>query len=162
MTHPSPDIGRLFTLLEGTWTGEGQGAFPTVQSFDYRETPTFTRRNEDTLAYEQRTHKRYDGQTDWLVSHWESGFLRILESGELELTSAQVGRSEVLVGSVILRGDVFHIHFRSKIIINDPRMICTERTLELEGDALHYEMQMQTTKVDPLTPHLKITLQQVK
>ena len=52
---------HLFTLLEGTWTGEGRGQFPTVTSFDYHEMLTFTRRDEKTLAYDQRTQKRYDG-----------------------------------------------------------------------------------------------------
>lgn len=162
MTNPSPDIGRLFTFLEGIWTGGGRGGYPTVQSFDYRETLTFTRRDEKTLVYDQRTQKRYDGQTDWLVSHWESGFLRVLENGELELTSAQIGRTEVLMGTVISLDSIIRIHFVSKTITNDPRMICTERIFELEGDALHYEMQMQTTQVDRLTPHLKATLQRVK
>jgi hypothetical protein len=90
--------GQVFDLLEGTWSGEGRGQFPGVTSFDYRETLTFTRRDEKILAYQQRTQKLYDGQTDWLESHWESGFIRILESGELELTSAQIGRTEVLIG----------------------------------------------------------------
>lgn len=162
MIKPSPDIGRLFTFLEGIWTGGGRGGYPTVQSFDYRETLTFTRRDEKTLAYDQRTQKRYDGQTDWLVSHWESGFLRVLENGELELTSAQIGRTEVLMGTVISLDSIIRIHFVSKTITNDPRMICTERIFELEGNALHYEMHMQTTQVDRLTPHLKATLQRVK
>ena len=92
MNNKSTTTPQLFTLLEGTWTGEGRGQFPTVTSFDYRETLTLTRRDEKILAYEQRTQKRYDGQTEWLESHWENGFIRILESGELELTSAQICR----------------------------------------------------------------------
>ena len=69
-------------MIQGTWTGTGRGQFPTVTSLDYRETLNFTRRDEKTIAYEQRTQKRYDGQTDWLESHWENGFIRILESRE--------------------------------------------------------------------------------
>ena len=90
MNENSTTISQLFTLLVGTWNGEGRGQFPTVTSFDYRETLTFTRRDEKTLAHEQRTQKRYDGQTEWLVSHWGFGFIRILESGGLEMTSAQI------------------------------------------------------------------------
>ncbi len=82
MSNSLTNTSQLFTLLEGTWTGEGRGQFPTITSFDYRETLTFTRRDEKTLAYEQRTQKRYDGQNEWLESHWEFGFIRILESGE--------------------------------------------------------------------------------
>ena len=153
----------LFDLLEGTWKGEGRGGYPTVTSFDYREMLTFTRRDEKMLAYEQRAQKRYDGQTDWLVSHWENGFIRLLESGELEMVNAQSGgRAEVLIGTIETRGAVLRIHFVSKAVMNDPRMISTARTLELESDTLRYEMEMQTTVVDQLTQHLEIALQRVK
>jgi hypothetical protein len=152
---------QFFDLLEGTWAGEGRGQFPNVTSFDYRETLTFTRRDAKILAYEQRTQKRYDGQTDWLASHWESGFLRILESGQVEFTSAQIGRTEVLVGTVGSRDGITQIRFVSKSISNDPRMISSARKFELEDDVLRYEMEMQTTKVDQSTPHVNITLQRV-
>jgi hypothetical protein len=153
---------QLLTLLEGTWKGEGRGYFPAVTSFDHRDTLTFTRRDEKTLAYEQRAQKRYDGSTEWLESHSESGFIRILENGDLELTSAQIGRAEVLVGAVEVLDSVFRIHFVSKAIINDPRMVSSARTFELEGDMLRYEMEMHTTKVDQSTPHLKIALQRIR
>ena len=149
----------MFDFLEGTWTGEGRGGYPTVTSFDYRETLTFTRRDEKSLAYEQKTQKRYDGQTEWLVSHWENGFIRVLESGELEMTNAQMGRTEVLIGTVESNGSIFKIHFLNKTITNDPRMVLSARRFELDGDTLRYEMEMQTTKVEQMTQHLKITLQ---
>jgi hypothetical protein len=152
----------ILTLLEGAWTGEGRGEFPGVTSFDFRATLLFTRRDDKSLAYEQRAQKRYDGQIEWLVSHWESGFIRILENSELELVSAQIGRAEVLIGSVETLNSLIRIHFVSKTITNDPRMISSTRTFEMEGDTLHYEMAMHTTKVEQLTPHLTITLQRVK
>lgn len=152
----------LFDLLEGTWNGEGRGQFPGVTSFAYRETLIFTRRDEKTLAYEQRTQKLYDGQTEWLISHWENGFIRILESGELELINAQMGRGEVLVGSVESSGPSFKIQFVSKTITNDPRMISSARSFVLEGDTLRYKMEMRTIKVDRLTPHLQIVLKRTQ
>jgi hypothetical protein len=162
MNTPSTTSSQQFTLLEGTWKGEGRGQFPTVTSFDYRETLTFTPRDEKTLAYEQRTQKRYDGQTEWLESHWESGFLRLLENDELELTSAQIGRTEVLAGSIESMDTMFRIHFVSKTITNDPRMVSSARIFELEGDSLRYVVKMQTTEVNRLTEHLKIRLHPVK
>src|SRR5258706_4422829 len=149
---------HLFTLLEGIWSGEGRGEFPTVTSFDYRETLTFTHRDEKILAYEQRTQKRYDGQTEWLESHWENGFIRILENSELELTSAQIGRTEVLIGSIESINAMFRLNFFSNTLTNDSRMVSSARTFELEGDTLRYEMEMQTTKVNQSTPHVKIDL----
>jgi THAP domain-containing protein 4 len=163
MTETPINISQLFSLLEGTWTGEGRGEFPGVTSFDYRETLVFTRRDEKTLAYEQRTQKRYDGATDYLQSHWENGFISTLENNDLQLVNIQVGgRSEILVSSVESRDGIFQIHFVSKTLNNDPRMISSTRTFELEGDTLRYEMGMHTTKVEQLTPHVKITLQRVK
>src|SRR6266545_3977214 len=75
MDNQSTTSSQIFDLLEGTWKGEGRGQFPTVTSFDYHETLVFTRRDEKILAYEQRTQKLYDGQTEYLQSHWESGFI---------------------------------------------------------------------------------------
>ncbi len=162
MNANSTISSQLFDRLDGTWTGEGRGYFPDVTSFNYRETLTFTRRDEKTLAYEQRAQKLYDGQAEWLQSHWESGFIRILENDKLEMTSAQIGRTEVLTGYIKSMENVFRIHFVSKSITNDPRMISSARSFELKGDTLLYEMEMHTTKVTQSTPHLKITLQRVK
>jgi THAP domain-containing protein 4 len=162
MSNRSTTTVQVLDLLQGTWKGEGRGYFPTVTSFDIRATLTFTRRDEKTLAYEQRNQKRYDGQAGWLESHWESGFIRILENGDLELVSAQIGRSEVLAGTFESVDNIFRIHFVSKIITNDPRMVSSARTFELESDTLRYEMEMQTTEVNQSTPHLKITLHRIK
>jgi len=162
MNHEPAINSQVFDLLPGTWKGEGRGGFPTVTSFDYRETLTFTRRDGKTLAYEQRTQKRYEGQTEWLESHWENGFIRIHENGELELTSAQIGRTEVLIGSLESVGAMFRIRFVSKTITNDPRMISSARTFELEVDSLRYEMEMQTTAVDQSAKHLEIELRRIR
>ena len=153
---------QVLDLLEGTWQGEGRGYFPGVTSFDTRVTLIFTRRDQKTLAYEQRAQKRYDGQTEWLESHWESGFIRSIENNELELTSAQIGRVEVLLGSIESVEAMSRIHFVSKTIMNDPRMVSSARTFELNNDRLRYEMEMRTTKVNESTPHLKIALQRLK
>ena len=153
---------QVLDLLEGTWKGDGRGYFPGVTSFDTYITLLFTRRDQKTLAYEQRAQKRYDGQTEWLESHRESGFIRSFENEELELTSAQIGRVEVLLGSIESIDAMFLIHFVSKTITNDPRTISSARTFELEGDTLRYDMEMQTTKVNQSTPHLKIVLQRMK
>jgi hypothetical protein len=163
MTDTLPNIDQLFSLLEGTWTGEGRGEYPGVTSFDYRETLTFTRHDEKTLAYEQRAQKRYDGQTEYLQSHWENGFLSILENNDLQLVNIQIGgRSEVLIGTIEMLDESVRFRFVSKSINNDPRMISSTRTFELEGDTLHYDMGMHTTKVEGLSPHLKISLQRIK
>jgi hypothetical protein len=50
----------------------------------------------------------------------------------------------------------------STSISNDPRMISSMRKFELEGDTLRHEMEMHSTNVEGLTPHLRITLQRAK
>ena len=163
MSNESTTGSQLFDLLNGTWRGEGRGGYPAVTSFDYRETLVFTRRDEKTLAYEQRAQKRYDGQTEYLESHWENGFISILENDDLQLVNIQIGgRSEVLVGIIESLNAIFRVHFVSETLTNDPRMVSSARTFELEGDTLRYEMEMQTTKVNQSTPHLKIALQRIK
>ena len=159
MSTNSPTAIQIFDLLQGSWNGEGRGEFPGVTSFAYRERLTFTRHDPKTVAYEQRTKKCYDGTTEYVESHWENGFLRILESGELEMTSAQIGRTEVLIGGTEVIETLIRIRLASKTIANDPRVISSARTLELEGDSLRYEMEMHTTKVAQSTPHVKIALQ---
>jgi len=150
-------------ILEGSWKGEGRGQFPGVTSFNFRETLTFTRRDEKTMAYEQRTQKLYDGQTEYLPSHWENGFISILDNGDLQLVNIQVGgRNEVLAGAVEDLDSMFRIHFVSKALNNDPRMVSSARMFELQDDILRYEMEMHTTKVDQSTPHLSITLQRAR
>ena len=163
MTDNSIITHQLLSCLVGTWIGEGRGEFPGVTSFDYHETLVFARRDEKNLAYEQRAQKRYDGGTEYIPSHWESGFISILEDNHLQMANIQIGgRNEILVGSVESIDDMFRIHFVSKTLNNDPRMVSTTRTFELEGDTLRYDMAMHTTKVKQLTPHLKSVLQRVK
>jgi len=67
-----------------------------------------------------------------------------------------------LIGKIETQDTLVRIHFVSKTITNDSRMISSTRTLELEGDTLRYEMEMQTTKVNQSTQHLKIALQRIK
>jgi len=154
---------QVFSLLEGTWKGEGRGGYPGVTSFAYRETLIFTRRDEKTLAYEQRAQKRYDGQTEYIQSHWENGFISTLDNGDLQMVNIQIGgRNELLIGTIESLDSMFRIHFVSKTLNNDSRMISSARTLELEGNSLRYEMEMHTTKVNQSTPHLKIALQRLK
>jgi hypothetical protein len=68
----------------------------------------------------------------------------------------------ILIGPVEVLGDMFQIRLQSKVLNNDPRMVSSTRTFELEGDTLRYDMAMHTTKVEQLIPHLRTTLQRVE
>ena len=163
MDDPFTTSCQVLERLEGTWKGEGRGQFPGVTSFRFHETLIFTRRDEKTLAYEQRTQKLYDGQTEYLQSHWENGFVSILDDSKLQMVNIQIGgRNEILIGIVESLETAFHIRFISETLNNDPRMISSVRVFELQEDILRYEMEMQTTKVDRSMPHLQITLHRIK
>jgi hypothetical protein len=147
--------GHVLGLLEGTWRGEGKGGFPTITSFDYIEKVSFERRDENSLFYMQRTEKRVDGQDESVTSHWESGFIRVLTDSELELANVQSGgRGEVLIGAIARIGRRIKLDFKSISVTNDERMVASARTIEIDGNELHYEMTMHTTRVDELTRHL--------
>ncbi|MGB7874445.1 MAG: heme-binding beta-barrel domain-containing protein [Anaerolineales bacterium] len=96
-------------------------------------------------------------------SHWENGFISILENGDLEIVDAQSGgRGEVLTGHIEVLDSMIRLHFVSKALMNDSRMLSTTRVFELKGDQLRYEMEMSTKKVDRLTQHLAITLERAR
>lgn len=154
---------EIFDLLEGTWQGEGHGEYPTIDSFTYREKMTCTRKDISTLAYEQRTEKRVEGSEEYTPSHWENGFITILDNHELELVNAQSGgRGEALTGQIQVIGAIIRLNFTSQALMNDARMVSTRRRFDLEADHLRYEMEMRTTEVEQLARHLAITLERVR
>jgi hypothetical protein len=163
MTDHLATAKDIFDLLEGTWQGVGRGGYPTINAFDYREKLVFTRKNDSTLAYDQRTEKRMDRMDEFVPSHWENGFISILENGDLELVNAQSGgRGEVLTSHIKVIDSIIRLNFLSKAMMNDARMVSTARAFELDGDQLRYEMRMSTTRVEQLTQHLSITLERVR
>lgn len=82
----------LADALPGVWRGDGEGHYPTIDTFGYREELTFTRLGDKPIiAYAQRTWHRDDGRP----LHSESGFVR-LDGDRVELAIAQAtGFTEV-------------------------------------------------------------------
>jgi hypothetical protein len=123
----------MVAWLVGEWEGDGRGGYPSVSDFTYHEHTSFEQPDSDepVLFYAQRTWQRTPTERP---SHVESGYLRVLADGRLDLSIAQpVGRSEVAVGSV----DGERIELRSVVVA------CAEhanpvtevrRVLERRGD----------------------------
>jgi THAP4-like, heme-binding beta-barrel domain len=149
-------------LLLGIWSGTGQGEFPTIEPFEYLETLRFSSDGRSFLHYEEKTQRRKPGQTDYVPSHWESGFIRLLPDGQVELINTQNGgRLEKLTGSLEQTTSGMILHLSSESILNDPRMSETSRMIILEGDTLRYAQSMGTIAVPELTYHVEATLKRV-
>ncbi len=145
--------------LEDEWTGEGRAEYPSIPTFRYREALTFQAvPGQPRLFFLQRSQKK-DEAGEWVESHWESGFLRVLGDGALEWLDAQSGgRVEVLRGILHANDSGFVLDFKSKLVANDERMRETARQLTLHGDTLGYRMDMSMTQVPALTLHLQAEL----
>ena len=157
-------MNELLKTLAGEWTGAGAGEYPTITSFEYLETLRFTLHDAgEHLFYEQKTRRRGVGQQDYIPSHWESGFIRLLPDNRVEIANAQIGgRVEVMTGTIEATPAGLVLRLRSTHFANDPRMEEATRTITVDGDTLHYTMHMQTTKVPHLAIHLEATLQRQK
>ena len=137
--HPS--LGPLAALV-GTWRGEGEGDYPTIAPFRYREEVEFAHDGRPVLVYRQRTW-RIDADTPM---HAESGYLRGPMDGRAELVVAQpTGYGEVATltvhqddGALVLEGARTTLtRTPSAKPVTDVR-----RTFRVDGDTLHYDLWM--------------------
>lgn len=133
--------------------------FPTIPTLEYREELEFAANEvQPVLRYEQRTTKKLE-TGEYVPSHWEVGFWRVLPEGGIEVLSAQAGgRVEVLCGLLEPTSDGFTLSLTSAVVGNDTRINKTVRQFSLEDKTLQYTMKMSTTKVSGLTLHVHATL----
>ena len=160
-------IHQLMTLLEplrGSWAGQGSGDYPTIDAFRYQERLTFEfAPSYPMIHYEQRTLLLPGLEP----SHWESGFIRPLEDGMVEISSSQdSGRVEVLRGPAIAGGEStydLHMVLDHVALAHDDRLAATRRELTVAGDTLTYVVSMatHTTPSPRLQQHLRATLGRV-
>jgi hypothetical protein len=145
-------------FLSGTWTGNGNGKFPTITSFNYREILTFSIDGlNDLIHYEQKTWLTHNDTP----SHWESGFIKPVENEEnvFEISNSQdSGRIEVLKGTYKLENGEHILHLKSKILQNDPRMRSSERKFVSIGSKLSYIVYMATQNTPDHQQHLEAEL----
>lgn len=82
----------LLDVLPGVWAGPGDGHYPSIEPFGYREQLTFTRLGDKPiLSYAQRTAHAQTGA----ALHTECGYLRV-DDERVELVVAQpTGFAEV-------------------------------------------------------------------
>ena len=155
MDHPSlHDALGPVAFLVGTWVGEGEGSYPTIEPFGWRDTTRFWHVGKPAMLYEQRTKDAVTGEP----RHAESGFLRpgpepdafelivAHNTGHAELATGNVAGTRIELTSTLVQGtdtakDVTTLH----------------RVLHLEDDTLTVTLAMAAVG-QPLTHHLRSEL----
>jgi hypothetical protein len=144
-----PDVAPLAWLI-GTWVGEGEGWYPTVADFAYREEAKFTASVKPFLAYSQATWALDDGRP----MHGERGYLRVAGS-QVELVVAHAnGIVEISTGSLS------SLTLQSVVVAGSPTakdVTAIDRQWSLEDDVLHYTLGM-TAVGEAHAPHLSARL----
>ncbi|HZA00743.1 MAG TPA: FABP family protein [Hyphomicrobiaceae bacterium] len=147
-TELNPALTPVAFLL-GTWRGEGEGQYPTIKPFRYREEIRFSHNGKAFLIYSQRTEAMDTGQP----LHGESGYMRLVGDGRVEFVIAQpIGFAEISVGRV----DGQRVELECQTVARTPTakaVTSISRSIWLEGDTLHYELKMGMEGV-PLARHL--------
>ncbi|KAG5529028.1 hypothetical protein RHGRI_029634 [Rhododendron griersonianum] len=147
-----PAVEPLSYLL-GTWRGQGEGGFPTINSFKYGEQLNFSHPgNKPVIAYSQKTWKLNSGEP----MHAESGYWRPKPDGTIEVVIAQsTGLVEVQKGTYDAEEKVVKLH--SELVGNASKVREITRVFKLVNEELVYVVEMATS-LNSLQPHLKASL----
>jgi hypothetical protein len=136
-----PDLGLLAGLI-GAWAGEGEGRYPTIEPFRYREEVVFGHVGKPFLAYRQATVNLATGQP----AHAESGYLRAAGPGRVELVLAHpTGIVEMSEGEVLGQPDGLTLHLLTTAVLRTAtakEVTSIERRISVIGDTLRYQVSM--------------------
>lgn len=143
-----PDLQPLSFLL-GTWEGEGEGDFPTINPFRFGEETRFWHLGDTYLLYSQSTWSLDDGS----AIHTEMGFWRPRPAGGVDVSLAYpLGVSEIAEGRV--EGQSVRVSSRSVGQADGGSEVGRlERTIRVDGNDLEYELAMESGEV-PMTRHV--------
>ncbi|XP_077242776.1 nitrobindin heme-binding domain protein [Tasmannia lanceolata] len=149
-----PAIAPLSYML-GTWRGQGEGGYPTINSFKYGEEISFSHSGKPVIAYSQKTWKLASGEP----MHAESGYWRPKIDGSIEVVIAQsTGLVEVQKGTYDSGNKV--VKLQSELVGNASKVKEVSRVFEMVNGELSYVVQMATNLTN-LQPHLKALLRKI-
>lgn len=146
-----------FAFMLGTWRGRGEGSYPTIDDFTYREEVTFEHVGKPFLSYTQKTRH---GETGAPL-HAEAGYWRF---PSIELVIAQpTGIMEALSGTFEATDSGGLFEFTCPDVVLTESAVQVDRTIRrftFDGDTLTYDMAMAAVG-QPMTHHLSATLSRV-
>jgi hypothetical protein len=155
---PLADELELLASLLGTWRGEGDGDYPTIDAFRYGEELTFDHVGDPFLRYSQESWMLADGTP----LHFERGFLRPgTEPGDVELMLAHpLGLTEIAQGRRV--GSTMELASDGAVARTRTGSAVTGllRRYRIEGDEMTYQVDMAMDEV-PMTRHLSATLRKI-
>ncbi|MEL7208631.1 MAG: FABP family protein [Actinomycetota bacterium] len=150
-TPPLHESLEPVAFLVGEWQGGGQGTFPTIEPFEWREETRFWHVGRPVLLYAQRTHDAATGEP----RHVEFGFVRPGSAdGSFELVvSHSTGHAEVCEGTAVGT----RLELRSTSMVGTPTaktVTAVDRVYELDGEVLRVRLAMEAVG-EPMTDHLE-------
>ena len=152
--HP---LCALVAFLLGEWQGAGHGGYRGMEPFAYGEEMRVWHVGKPYVGFEQRSWALDAAGAPGRLLHGESGYLRCLEEGRLELVVAMApGHVEVSTGSV----EGSRISLESIGVLDAPsaaNVSAVKRTWWLDGEVLRYEVEMAALE-QPISWHLTAEL----
>jgi hypothetical protein len=154
----SPDVPSSLeplAFLIGSWRGEGEGEYPGLEPFRYREELSFEHVGDPFLLVTESSWT-----PDGAPLHFERGTLRPLGDGRVDLALAHpIGVAEVAEGTV----EGTTVTLRSTAVVRTATgspVTEIERRYRMAGRDLSYELDMAMEGV-ARTFHVRATLARV-
>lgn len=160
MTSPArpENNNRGVEMLCGTWAGTGRGHFPTIDDFEYSEEIVFAPTPKPFLSYSSRTRGVPDGRP----LHMESGYLRPVSGGEVELLITQpTGFVEIHRGAIDPSGTLELTLLTLDSSPDAKPVLDIRRVLRVQENTLTYDLWMAHGQT-PLTHHLHAEFHRVR
>jgi hypothetical protein len=155
-----PGIAVLAPLL-GTWSGRGEGEYPTIEPFGYLEEVTFGHVGKPFLVYGQRTRSTDDGRP----LHAETGYLRAPSPDRVEMVLAHpTGVADIEEGTLTITGTTLELELTTTAVgrtASAKEVTALSRTIRVDGDELTYSLRMGAVG-QPLQHHLAATLRRTQ
>lgn len=152
-----PQCGPVVWLL-GTWQGNGRGAYPTIDDYEYGQELVFQQDGRPFFHYFSRTWILDEEGNKVREAAQETGFLRCLPEGKLELVlSHNTGLTEIWYG--VAEAGKMELHTAGVGYTETAKEVTAGHRLygNVEGDLLYaYDMEAMG---QPLQPHLWARLQ---